>query len=54
MVDRTGDGGRFREDSQAHFEHGVLTLTLPKAESAKPRQIKINGASGGQAARDKR
>jgi HSP20 family protein len=28
--------------AQAHFEHGVLTLTLPKAEEAKPKQIKIN------------
>jgi HSP20 family protein len=41
------------DKSQAQFEHGVLTLTLPKAESAKPRQIKINGAFGGQARHDK-
>lgn len=27
----------------AKFEHGVLTLTLPKAEQAKPKQIKISG-----------
>jgi len=26
---------------EAHFENGVLTLTLPKAEIAKPRQITI-------------
>jgi len=32
------------EKAQADFEHGVLTLTLPKAEGAKPRQIKIGGA----------
>jgi len=31
------------DKAQAHFEHGVLTLTLPKSESAKPRQIKIGG-----------
>jgi len=29
----------------AQFEHGVLTLTLPKAEEAKPKQIKIGGQS---------
>jgi len=33
------------DKAQARFEHGVLTLTLPKAESAKPRQIKVGGAS---------
>ena len=26
---------------EARFEHGVLTVTLPKAEKAKPRQIEI-------------
>jgi HSP20 family protein len=29
------------DKAQAQFEHGVLTLTLPKSEQAKPRQIKI-------------
>jgi len=29
------------DKAQATFEHGVLTLTLPKSEQAKPRQIKI-------------
>jgi HSP20 family protein len=28
--------------ASARFEHGVLTLTIPKAEQAKPHQIKIN------------
>jgi HSP20 family protein len=36
------------EHAQATFEHGVLTLTLPKAQTAKPRQIRI-APTGGQA-----
>jgi HSP20 family protein len=31
--------------AEAHYEHGVLTLALPKAEEAKPRPIKINGSA---------
>ena len=31
--------------ADATFENGELLLTLPKAESAKPRQIKIGGAA---------
>lgn len=30
------------DQAQADFEHGVLHLTLPKAEAAKPRSIKIS------------
>lgn len=31
--------------AEATFAHGMLRLTLPKSERAKPRQIKINVAS---------
>ena len=33
-----------REKIAAHFENGLLTLELPKAEKAKPRQIDIKKA----------
>lgn len=29
------------ENAEANFEDGVLTLTIPKAEEVKPKQIKI-------------
>jgi HSP20 family protein len=29
------------EKAEATFENGVLTLTLPKAEAVKPKQIKV-------------
>ena len=31
--------------AEATFEHGILRLRLPKAEAAKPRQIKIRSLS---------
>ena len=34
---------------QATFEHGVLRLTFPKSEAAKPRRIQISGG-GSQSA----
>jgi HSP20 family protein len=34
------------DKAEAHFEHGILTVTLPKAEEAKPRQIKVNVSNG--------
>ncbi|HKC73644.1 MAG TPA: Hsp20/alpha crystallin family protein, partial [Chloroflexota bacterium] len=33
------------EHASAQFEHGVLTLTLPKAEAARPKTIKIGSAA---------
>jgi HSP20 family protein len=30
---------------EAHLEHGILTVHLPKAEEAKPRRIQIQGGS---------
>ena len=40
-VDTTIDTARIR----AGLDQGLLTLTLPKAEAAKPRRIEINGLS---------
>jgi HSP20 family protein len=31
----------------ARIDNGVLTVTLPKAERSKPRQIQVKGANGG-------
>jgi HSP20 family protein len=33
------------EGSSADFKDGVLTITLPKADVAKPRSIPIKGAA---------
>ena len=33
---------------QAHFENGILTLHLPKADEAKPRRIQVQGGSNPQ------
>jgi HSP20 family protein len=38
------------DKAQAQYEHGVLVLTLPKADEAKPRQIKIGGSAPTQIA----
>jgi HSP20 family protein len=35
------------DKAQAHFENGVLTLTVPKAEKAKPKQIKVGSVGTG-------
>src|SRR5262249_35518323 len=31
------------DKAHATYDHGVLTLTLPKAEAARPKQIKVGG-----------
>jgi HSP20 family protein len=38
------------DQAKSEFENGVLTLTLPKAEEAKPKQIKLGSAKAGAAA----
>jgi hypothetical protein len=47
------------DKAQAGYDQGVLTLTLPKAEQAKPKQIRVGGGSapspgGGPKARSDR
>ena len=37
------------DTAQATYEHGMLTLTLPKAEEAKPKQIKVQAPPSVQA-----
>jgi HSP20 family protein len=39
------------DKATATFEHGVLRLSIPKAEQVKPRQIKISPVSNGHASR---
>ena len=34
------------ESAQANYENGVLAITLPKKEAAKPKQVKIQIGSG--------
>jgi len=36
------------DKAQATFEHGVLTLRIPKAESVKPKQIRISPTVDGR------
>lgn len=36
------------DKAQARFENGILYLTLPKAEEAKPKQIRISQSQQGQ------
>ena len=37
------------DQAEATFKDGILELTLPKAEQARPRQIKVSGAGAGGA-----
>jgi HSP20 family protein len=39
------------DKATATFEHGVLRLSIPKAEQVKPRQIKISPVSNGHGER---
>jgi HSP20 family protein len=39
------------DKAEATFEHGVLRLRIPKAEQAKPRQIKISTVTEGNGRR---
>lgn len=36
--------------AEATFENGVLRLTLPRAEAAKPRQVRVQAGTGSQPA----
>jgi hypothetical protein len=36
------------ENVQANYEHGVLTLTIPVAEAAKPRRVSVGAGQGAQ------
>ena len=45
------------KDITANYDNGVLTITLPKSERAKPRQIEVqvgrgNGSGGGKSSRN--
>ena len=35
---------------EAHYEHGVLEVTIPVAEQAKPRKVSVGGADNGHSA----
>ena len=37
------------EHIDAHYDHGVLTLTVPVAERARPRKVEVTTGDAGQA-----
>jgi HSP20 family protein len=37
------------EEISANFEHGVLTITIPRAQKAQPKRIQVQTGSGKQA-----
>ncbi len=37
------------EHIEASYDHGVLTVTVPVAEAAKPRKVEIGGGGGAKA-----
>ena len=39
------------ESAQANYENGVLSITLPKKEAAKPKQLKIEIGSSGSSSK---
>lgn len=38
------------DDVEANYEHGILTLHVPKAEEVKPKRIQVSGQGDGQKA----
>jgi HSP20 family protein len=36
------------DEIEARYDDGVLTLTIPVAEQAKPRRIQVDAGGGGQ------
>ncbi|HEX9106132.1 MAG TPA: Hsp20/alpha crystallin family protein, partial [Longimicrobiales bacterium] len=44
ILPRNVDAGHIN----ANYEHGVLTVVLPKTEESKPRRVQINATAGAQ------